>query len=788
LGLSDGLGKGRRVSGRHARVEPNAPDPVSPSADDLVATRVPRTPRHAMPAMPDQAAGNQWSSPVPVQGHAANRGSGGWVPPGVSVEVAGLVLPGGMLYVGRHLPAARGGAPDPALIDPHLKVDRHHPDWTASSVGYWPSYGDISPGARAAYLTWLAGGRQEPNVPISWPFLFFYGLERRLLVDAAQPGPAHGDVPAIHGEVQRLLDLYGDNRSFRRYAGSFLALIDFEVGQTDRLTPPPLTGTRWDPPVSLRLGLGRYAAARVPVPVEWALAWAHFHPEIPARTPTTRCPEEFQALFRIRFAARHGAGLTVRPGKTTLVQSYQPASAGIEPVTRPNQLPDVFTQAAPGRKLAALVEECTNDLDAYSRYLGKHPGQRDSLPAIALLPPELAKAKGGALEPITAFVAEWLADADPAVIDGSELIAFWPAAVPGRLSKAEAVALAQLLGGQGVGVEPDVRLGGPVLSDGPAVLFRAAPGQPTAPSAGYAAATLAMHLAAAVSAADGVSEAEMAHLRHHLETVMLLTDPERRRLNAHLRWLLVRQMKLSGLAKRLAALDDTQRDGIGNFLITVAAADGVVSPGEITTLTKVFKLLGLDPASVYSRVHVATAGGPPAAGPVTVRPAGDRAPGYAIPPKPSPPDASDRVAQARHDPVVGGVRLDEAVIAAKLTETAAVSALLGGIFAEDTETASTAVSTLSTAVSTLSTAGTDTPPEVVVAGLDGAHSSLLRLLAGRDTWTRAEFEQRCADLELLPDGAIDRLNEAAYDTAGDPLVEGEDPLDINTDVVQEMLA
>ena len=75
-----------------------------------------------------------------------------------------------------------------------------------------------------------------------------------------------------------------------------------------------------------------------------------------------------------------------------------------------------------------------------------------------------------------------------------------------------------------------------------------------------------------------------------------------------------------------------------------------------------------------------------------------------------------------------------------------------------------------------------------VAGLDGAHSRLLRLLAGRDTWTRAELEQRCADLKLLPDGAIDRLNEAAYDTAGDPLVEGEDPLDINTEVAQEMLA
>jgi hypothetical protein len=250
--------------------------------------------------------------------------------------------------------------------------------------------------------------------------------------------------------------------------------------------------------------------------------------------------------------------------------------------------------------------------------------------------------------------------------------------------------------------------------------------------------------------------------------------------------LLTGHAKLSGLAKRLAGLDDTQRDGIGDFLVTVATADGVVSPAEITTLTRIFKLLGLDPAAVYSRVHAATAAGPPAAGPVTVRPAGAPTPGYAIPPRPTPParpdapdapDGTEPAARARPDAVRGVVHLDEAAIAAKLRETVAVSALLGDIFVDDTE-----------GVPTPPPATTPTPAEAVVAGLDGGHSMLLRWLAGRDRWARAELEQRCADLKLLPDGAIDRLNEAAYDTAGDPLVEGEDPLDINPDVAQEMLA
>ncbi|MGH2217805.1 TerB N-terminal domain-containing protein, partial [Enterococcus faecalis] len=68
-----------------------------------------------------------------------------------------------MLYVGRQLAAAVGYGPDPALIDPRLPLDFRRPDWAAGSVGYWPSYSDITPGARAAYLTWLADGRRAPN-------------------------------------------------------------------------------------------------------------------------------------------------------------------------------------------------------------------------------------------------------------------------------------------------------------------------------------------------------------------------------------------------------------------------------------------------------------------------------------------------------------------------------------------------------------------------------------------------------------------------------------------------
>jgi uncharacterized tellurite resistance protein B-like protein len=654
-----------------------------------------------------------------------------------------------MLYVGKELRARTGVGSDPALIDSRLPVDRRRPDWSGSSVGYWPSYSTISAQARAAYLIWLAGGRSHPGVPISWVFLFFYGLERRVIVDAAEGGPAVDDRQPIAAEVRRLLGIYGGHSSFHDYATQFLFLIEALTTRTSLAdASPPRTSNNWLIPYRLRSGLGRFAAEGRPVPADWALSWVHFHPDVYPRPPAQRCPSEFDQLFRARYATRHGAGLRLQPDDTVLRHTYMAASPGIGQVSITSGLPDVFQLAAPTTALKALVEECTDALDAYSRYLGRHPDAKDTLAATALLPAELVDHNNSELLRLTAWVNEQLGQRRHAVVDGGQLISFWPAADPGDLAKAEAVALAQLLGTLGAGVEPDVRLGGPVLSAGPAVVFRAAHGQPAAPSAAYAAATLMLHLAA-VSLADGqVSDAERSQLRSRLASVMHLTEPERVRLEAHVMWLLAGEARLTGISRRLDALDQAQHESIGDFLTTVAAADGVISPAEITTLTKIFRLLGLDPASMYSRVLAINAIPAPATEPVVVRPGIDGMGGLAVPPRP--------VGQAA---ATTQLRLDEAAIAAKLADTAAVSALLGSIFAEETPRADPTVP------------DTRMEREAPVAGLDASHSALLRTLADRDSWSRADLESECAAVALLPDGALDTLNEAAYEVADDPLAE-----------------
>lgn len=185
-----------------------------------------------------------------------------------------------MLYVGQDL-RTQSGATEPALIDPSLPVDRRNPDWAGDDLFYWPTYDGLTPRSRTAYLTWLADGRRHPGVPLGYVFLFFYGLERRVLLDALGGDPvALAELPAIEHEVRRLLTLYGGSNSLDRYAGDFLDVL--RLAQNGPTSSPPSYGIedRWDTPLELRLGLARFAMDRRPVPAEWALSWSWFHPDI----------------------------------------------------------------------------------------------------------------------------------------------------------------------------------------------------------------------------------------------------------------------------------------------------------------------------------------------------------------------------------------------------------------------------------------------------------------------------------------------------------------------------
>ncbi len=81
-----------------------------------------------------------------------------------------------MVYLADGMPRTA----EASCIDLSLEVGEPVED-PVGSLGYYTTYARLSPAQRANYLQWLATGRTGTLREIGYAFLFFYGLERRLL-------------------------------------------------------------------------------------------------------------------------------------------------------------------------------------------------------------------------------------------------------------------------------------------------------------------------------------------------------------------------------------------------------------------------------------------------------------------------------------------------------------------------------------------------------------------------------------------------------------------------------
>ena len=750
-----------------------APAPTQPSP-----RRSSETPRAVPPPNVQLATPNLQQSHTLTKARLVQpqRGVATWVPADAVFEVDGREISGGMVYVGSRANAAAYAVTEPCLIDRSLRVDWRRPDWSGSTMNYWPSYDTSAPEARGAYLNWLMGGRREPSAYIGYVFLFFYGLERRLFVDLANDRNC-SETEELAAEVRRLLDIYGGNRSFSGYATGFLDLIvamkslacDLELMPWD----PDHRG--WEIPSALRLGLGRLAATGTRLPVDWALSYLRYHPENGLRTAAHRCKSQFDELFRIRYRERYPDGIKMRPPARKVSFTYYPASAGFGgAVAVQTDVPDIASVVGPLNKLKDLGAECMDELDALSRFLGRRPEESESASAVSLLPEALLATHGGSLvERMNDWVASALAKEPFVAVSLDELVQLWSPEREEKLAKRDAASLASLLAKLGIGLEPDVRFGASTPKPGSTVVIFPLPeGSSAAPSTAYTAAVSLVHLAALVAVADGtISPAEQHHLAEHIEQVLGLDASEHARLEAHFVLLTASKPGMAGLKRKVEALSSEERIAVGSFLIDIAAADGVVSPEEISTITKIFRLLELDEADVYSQVHALATGDP---GPVTVRE--------------SSPTTRWAIPEPATESPAGALRLDHAKVQARLAETAHVAALLTDIFAEDDGPSASPHEPTVVTPETPAQPRSDSMGVSSIDGLDEAHSALATALARQSAWPRFAVEEVATSLGLpFLDGALDVINEAAIEICGEPLIDGEDPLETNSYALEEVL-
>lgn len=665
------------------------------------------------------------------------------------------IAAGGLEFVVDLVPygAARDyeGRRDHSRIDPTLSVNPRG-DPAGETLSYWPSYGNLDPRARWTYLDWVSRGRTDPTIPIGYVFLFFYGLEQRLLVDDERD-----EAEEIFAETRRLLAIHGANYSFQGYAARFLALSPIYEKRDDG-PPTAACASSWDAelPLDVRLRLGERLRDGVPFDADDALRWVLALPDIHLRTPGHRCFDEFRALWWKRFVERHPDGLRIRTPKAIVRHEYRAASGTFSVKLAVDGLPDVSGTSAPLGPLRAMLDACMEELSAYSRCLGRDPEARGRLRGDLLLPAAI-RAERASLADCRKALRELVGGGScPTAAEVAALLDIEVGTANDKFGAQTVRQIAGALDALGYGFEPDRRYGvasalrgGSFLS-----LFQADGGCPVDHERGaYASAKGMVEVAVLAAASDGkVDATELAALERRLRGMPDLSDGEMARLMAHARALAADPPKIRSALKKLSEVAPNRRSSLAEAAIEAVLADGRVQPDEVRFLEALHMALGLPAADLYSALHR----GAEDDGPVSVV---EATPERTIA---LPADGSRR-----------SVSIDTARLDRIRDETTRVSALLATIFTEDEVEVPPAAAPAGLAASTN------------FQGLDGPHSTLLeRLMAG--SLARNDFEALAAELRLMPDGAMETINEWGFERFGDAVLEDDGGIGIVPEMMEEL--
>ena len=691
-----------------------------------------------------------------------------WIRGDRSLTIAGYELRGGLLYVGKELDRQDGGGVDNCLINPALSVS--DPRGLAPNVPYYPSYSALEPLARGGYLQWLASGRSSPDANIGHVFLYFYGLERRLLLD--QAADEHG---LLVVEVERLRHVYQKNYSVNRYTRLLL--------DSARLLRPsrpfyeddvPAGHHDYELPLSIRLAVGQLLADGKPIPWNWMYAWVLNDPQTNLRTVHTRAEKEMAELFRLRFETKYPDGFKLSAPKARLRWTYRAASGSFQVDLQPQlgDLPDVAALTGPTNKMREILDGCSEELEAYSRFLGRRPNGRDSLQALSMMPAELVqKANSSEVKKLREWLDTLLANG-PALVESGELVA--RLAIDANYGKAAVRSCADTLQSFRVALMPNPRVSLQLPKIGqPFVLYRCDREQISdGEIAPFRLASLAMTFAAFVAHADSVlSPEESKRLVDMVQAAPGLSDRGRLDLGAHLRWLQAVPAEPAALRSRLSAFSAEDRHQLGLVALSAASADVSVHPAEIKALQRIYKILGLNEDGVLSDLHSAMAA-PTVLTAIQIAPT--TAPGFAIPKSPDAPTKPDKP---------GEIHLDADRLKQIGESTQRVNEILSKVFTE--EEAEAAVETTATAMVTEEPAanGVDGVRAIGFDGLDARYKGFLNELLTRPEWPRPELDMLARAHELMTDGALEAINEWAFDRYGNALVEDGDPATIQRDVI-----
>ena len=325
--------------------------------------------------------------------------------------------------------------------------------------------------------------------------------------------------------------------------------------------------------------------------------------------------------------------------------------------------------------------------------------------------------------------------------------------------------LVEAVGGFGFGIEPDVRYGAPPYqSDDDVVLFR--PLRSPVRGEVYSGAAALLQLSMIVAAADGrIDDVETDFIRRSIVEKIEPTGEERQRLKMLERLLTkspaVAKRALTRLASKIPV---EQRVPVAHFLVSVGGADEILTGAEQDAIEKIFQALGLpngtlDKIVAPLRIDFHE---------TTIQQAVPAPPGESL----VPPKSETK-----------SFKIDMTKVASISAETSEVIEILGKVLTDEDGIPSDAAMPSENSDATAAEKKDQNIP-AWVDGISPEYRGVLMKLTTQTSWPKSEFGRVASQFQLMPLAVFDAINEWSDEKFGDFLLEGDDPISVQTKLIE----
>ena len=656
-----------------------------------------------------------------------------WYGKGSITEIQGYKIIDSLIYVSNS-----GGKSEACHIIPRkLKVGNTE---NYDHIGYWPSYSELNPGQKRMFLKWLSEGKNDTTIDIGYVFIYFYGLEYRVLKE-------NKDLELIGYEIIRLRKYYASNRSFQGYSESLLAYIISNLKSKEtavkifRTIEPDLDKYS----VIYRSGIHLKINGSNSITIDELISLIPTFENVDRSSIPKKVGKYFDQYFKIIAKEEIEEAISqIEPKEYK--EMYRSASSFIREEHYYKGFRIIVDRKIQD-KLAKKWNQAIEVFRPYSRKLTKY----DPKNIFSLLPEELRKTIDHPLKDKLKVIES---DLIGRAVTVSEVATYLGVTVQEKLRHSECKEIVDALLHAGIIIEPNAVYFKENYKARDFVFLSKVEDAVMLDTNKYKFASLMADLGIDLAYSDNdYSNEEAQQIYMAIGSTFLSTAIEYEHLKLRVELSKIQKPKMSGVFKKISeTLDSSSLEVLGSYLVGIALADGHFTKEEDkrirtilsklgireTYLTDIYERLGI--SEVFKNVEIKTH-------------QSDIQKGSLIPRKQE-------------------IILDQQKLSQIKSNTEKINSVLSKIFIDEEE---------KDYISMVQ------EEEEIEESLDAKHSLFLKDIIQQNKWNKKILRDKAKEFELMVNAAISKINKWTEEKYGDYLIfENDSNFEINHLILEDM--